>query len=144
MSKKKNSNLIDKFFVLNEWNDRFEFFFEELKILRKKRLIDRDTWSREVLSAKKALQRALNHAWDELHRRAAVPVFPQEYLREDQVMEHFHISQKTLYRRRRRREIAYIKDQEGIIWYPILDLVDYVRLNRSDSIQEKPGRPRKF
>lgn len=141
---KKKSNLIDKFFVLNEWNDRFDRFFEELKIFRKRRLITREVWNREVLPARKALQLAMDNAWDELHRRAAVPIFPQEYLREDQVMEHFRISQKTLYRRRRKREIAYIKDREGTIWYPILDLVDYVRINRGDTAKEKPGRPRKF
>lgn len=142
--KKKPTGLIEKFFALYEWNHRCNEFFEGLRILRRKGLISREIWNLEIITAKKAIQRALDSGWNELHRRASVPVFPQEYLREDQVMEHFHISRQTLYRRRRKREIAYIKDQKGNIWYPILDLVDYVRLNREDSRKEKPGRPRKF
>jgi hypothetical protein len=141
--KKRPPNLVEKFLVLSDWNDRFDEFFERMKVLRKKRLIDGKDWT-DVVRAQNALQSAFDHAWEKLHRRAAIPVFPQEYLREDQVMEYFHISQKTLYRRRSKREIAYIKDREGTIWYPILDLVDYVRMNRSKPSREKPGRPRKF
>jgi hypothetical protein len=140
--KKKSPGLIEKFFALYEWNHRCNDFFEALKILRRKGLISREVWNLEI--AKKAVLRAMDAGWNELHRRASVPVFPQEYLREDQVMEHFHISRQTLYRRRRKREIAYIKDRNGNIWYPILDLVDYVRVSRVSPEKEKPGRPRKF
>jgi hypothetical protein len=85
----------------------------------------------------------LSEAWQSFARRAARSDFPV-LIREDQVQERFKISQATLYRRRKKQEIPYIRDREGIIWYPVVDLVDYYLKSRAELRFPKTGRPRKF
>ena len=89
------------------------------------------------------LDALLQEAWENFERKAARADFPV-LIREDQVQERFQISQATLYRRRKTQEIPYIRDNEGVIWYPVADLIRYYLKNRAELRLPKTGRPRKF
>lgn len=110
-----------------------------LKDLKKRRLIKKETLKQ--LAA--ILDGVLNEAWQSFGRRAARSGFPV-LIREDQVQKRFKISQATLYRRRKTQEIPYVRDNEGVIWYPVVDLVEYYLKSRSEIRLPKTGRPRKF
>ena len=111
----------------------------QFKELKSRRLIKKDQLKQ--LSA--CLDLILNDAWQSFHRRASRADFPV-LIREDQVQERFQISQATLYRRRKAQEIPYIRDHEGGIWYPVVDLIQYYLKSRTEIRLRKTGRPRKF
>ena len=54
------------------------------------------------------------------------------------------VPQATLYRRRKTQEIPYIRDNEGVIWYPVVELIQYYLKSREELRLPKTGRPRKF
>ncbi len=110
-----------------------------LKDLKKRRLIKKDTLKRLAV----ILDALLEEAWQSFGRRAGRSGFPL-LIREDQVQTRFKISQATLYRRRKTQEIPYVRDNEGVIWYPVVDLVEYYLKSRSEIRLPKTGRPRKF
>jgi len=141
---KKSTRMLDTFFVVKSVMEQYSAFQEALKTLYKNRLIDRLTWNLEIVPAENSLSQGIDRALDELYRRAVKRGFPHELVREDEVTERLGISRKTIYRRRKKREIAYIKDKDGIIWYSVLDLIDYLRESKAPSLQLRSGRPRKF
>jgi hypothetical protein len=110
--------------------------FQELK---SRRLVRRE----QLQSIAECIDAALNEAWQALERKIGRADFPV-LIREDQVQERFHISHATLYRRRKMQEIVFIRDHEGIIWYPVVDLIRYYLRSRAESRKPKTGRPRKF
>jgi hypothetical protein len=113
-----------------------EIKFQELK----NRRLARKEHLKQLASC---LDGILNEAWQSLERKVSRADFPV-LIREDQVRERFQISQATLYRRRKMQEIAFIRDHEGIIWYPVVDLIRYYLRSRVESRKPKTGRPRKF
>jgi transcription initiation factor TFIIIB Brf1 subunit/transcription initiation factor TFIIB len=113
-----------------------ELKFQEL---RSRRLVRRE----QIQQIEQCMDAALNEAWQTLERKISRSDFPV-LIREDQVQERFHISQATLYRRRKTQEIVFIRDHEGIIWYPVVELIRYYLKSRAESRKPKTGRPRKF
>jgi len=113
-----------------------EAHFKELK---RRRLIKKE----KLQQVSRVLDSLLSAAWKSFGRRAARSDFPV-LIREDQVQVRFKISQATLYRRRKKQEIPYVRDRDGVIWYPVVDLVDYYIKSRAELRQGKTGRPRKF
>jgi len=113
-----------------------EFKFQELK---NRRLIRKE----HLKQLASCLDAALNEAWQALERKISRADFPV-LIREDQVQERFQISQATLYRRRKTQEIVFIRDHDGVIWYPVVDLIRYYLKSRAESRKPKTGRPRKF
>jgi hypothetical protein len=111
----------------------------DLKELKNRRLIKKDRFHQAIRS----LDSILSDAWKAFAARASKSDFPV-LIREDQVQERFKISQATLYRRRKTQEIPYIRDKEGIIWYPVVELVNYYLKSRREMRLPKTGRPRKF
>ena len=111
----------------------------QFKELKNRRLIKKEKLKQLSL----CLDAILKEAWEGFYRRASRADFPV-LIREDQVQERFHISQATLYRRRKTQEIPYIRDNEGVIWYPIVDLIQYYLKSRAELRLPKTGRPRKF
>lgn len=111
--------------------------------LRKTRLVSSKSWKEDLVPARKEISRIIDEAWAALHERAARQDYP-ELISEEEVLENFGISHKTLYRRRKTKELPYIRDNEGVIWYPIFDLLDYLIQSQKKRIPDKPGRPRKF
>jgi hypothetical protein len=120
----------------DELSVEIESHFKELK---RRRLIQKE----KLQQVTRVLDSLLSTAWKAFGRRAARSDFPV-LIREDQVQERFKISQATLYRRRKTQEIPYVRDRDGVIWYPVVDLVDYYVKSRAESRQPKTGRPRKF
>jgi hypothetical protein len=113
-----------------------ETHFKELK---RRRLIQKEKLQQVV----RVLDSLLSSAWKAFGQRAARADFPV-LIREDQVQQRFNISQATLYRRRKKQEIPYVRDRDGVIWYPVVDLVDYYIKSRAELRLGKTGRPRKF
>ena len=111
----------------------------QLKDLKKRRLVKKDTLQQLV----RCLDAILQEAWQSFGRRAARSGFPV-LIREDQVQKRFKISHATLYRRRKTQEIPYVRDKEGVVWYPVVDLVEYYLKSRAEIRLPKTGRPRKF
>jgi hypothetical protein len=113
-----------------------ELLFKDLK---NRRLIKREKLKQLSL----CLDAILKEAWEGFYGKASRADFPV-LIREDQVQERFQISQATLYRRRKTQEIPYIRDNEGVIWYPVVDLIQYYLKSRAELRLPKTGRPRKF
>lgn len=111
----------------------------QFKELKSRRLIK----SENLKQLSSCLDAILKDAWEAFHRRASRADYPV-LIREDQVQERFQISQATLYRRRKTQEIPYIRDNDGIIWYPVVDLIQYYLKSRAEARLPKTGRPRKF
>lgn len=111
--------------------------------LKKTRLISTASWKEDLLPARREISRVIDEAWLRLLERAAGQDYP-ELIREEDVLENFGISPKTLYRRRKSKELPYIRDNEGVIWYPVFDLLDYLIQSQKKRTPDKPGRPRKF
>ena len=132
---------LDLIYAIRSVTQAYDAFETQLKTLRRRRLVSPDAWRLEVLPAKHTLAKVLDDAWRHLHKRASSRDFP-ELVREDDVKQQFGISHQTLYRRRRKRELPYVKDKDGTIWYPLYDLLDYVL--KTKSTPQRPGRPRKF
>ena len=122
--------------IADQLSVELETHFKELK---NRRLIKKEKLHQVI----KILDAILTEAWQSFARKAARSDFPV-LIREDQVQKRFKISQATLYRRRKTHEIPYIRDKEGIIWYPVVDLVDYYLKARAEMRLPKTGRPRKF
>ena len=133
----------DLFLILKSVSEALSSLESAFKQLKKRRLVDSDQWKTVVRPAISALAKMLDAAWADLQQKASRQAFP-DLIREDQVQDHFQISHQTLYRRRKNRELPYIRDKEGIIWYPVFDLLDYVLKMKVSRIDEKRGRPRKF
>ena len=141
MSKKK-APALELYLILKSVTETFSALDTAFKKLKQRRLIRPDVW-KTVRPSLRSLAGVLDHAWMDLHQHASHQAFP-ELIREDQVIEQFRISRQTLYRRRKNKELPYIKDPEGVIWYPVFDLLDYVLKAKAYTMEEKPGRPRKF
>jgi len=139
--RKPKVQTIELFQTILSLTEAYETFEAQLKSLRKKRMIAPDAWREKVLPARTALAGVLDDAWHRLHKKASSHDFP-ELIREDVVKRRFSISQTTLYRRRSKRELPYVKDKGGIIWYPLYDLLDYIL--KAKATHQKAGRPRKF
>jgi hypothetical protein len=137
--KKAQASLSELFEKLQQADQLSVELESYLKDLKKRRLIKKETL-KELAGI---LDGVLNEAWRSFGRRAARSGFPV-LIREDQVQKRFKISQSTLYRRRKTQEIPYVRDNEGIIWYPVVDLVEYYLKSRSEIRLPKTGRPRKF
>ncbi|HJZ11701.1 MAG TPA: helix-turn-helix domain-containing protein, partial [Acidobacteriota bacterium] len=60
--------------------------------------------------------------------------------REDQVAEKLDVSRKTLYRRRKSKELPYIKDRHGTIWYAREDLEEYLEKSKVSPLTERPRK----
>ena len=136
----KTRATLPELFELLQITEEISFQIEShLKELKNRRLLKNDRLKQVI----RTLDAALAEAWQSFKRKTARSDFPI-LIREDQVQERFKISQATLYRRRRTQEIPYIRDKEGVIWYPVVELVDYYLKSRADLRQPKTGRPRKF
>ena len=130
------AELFTKLQQVDHLSTELELQFKELK---KRRLIKKDKLKQLSL----CLDAILKEAWEAFHRRTSRADFPV-LIREDQVQERFQISQATLYRRRKTQEIPYIRDNDGVIWYPVVELVQYYLKSRAELRLPKTGRPRKF
>jgi hypothetical protein len=137
--KKPQASLPELFEKLQQTDELSAEIESYLKDLKKRRLIKKETLKQFAV----LLDTVLNEAWQSFGRRAARSGFPV-LIREDQVQKRFKISQATLYRRRKTQEIPYVRDKEGVIWYPVVDLVEYYLKSRSELRLPKTGRPRKF
>jgi hypothetical protein len=111
----------------------------KFKELKNRRLIKNE----KLKQLASCLDALLTEAWEAFEHRASRADYPV-LIREDQVQERFQISQATLYRRRKTQEIPYIRDHEGVIWYPVADLIRYHLKGRTELRLPKTGRPRKF
>jgi|GEM_PF-3375204 len=111
----------------------------QLKELKRRRFLKNE----KLKQLASCLDSIMKEAWETFERRASRADYPV-LIREDQVQERFQISQATLYRRRKMQEIPYIRDHEGVIWYPVAELVRYYLKNRAELRLPKTGRPRKF
>jgi hypothetical protein len=131
---------LPELFELLQQTDELAFQVESrFKEVKNRRLIKKERLDQII----KLMDTALADAWKAFARKAAKSDFPI-LIREDQVQQRFKISQATLYRRRRTQEIPYVRDKEGIIWYPVVELVDYYIRTRAELRVPKTGRPRKF
>jgi hypothetical protein len=130
------SELFEKLQQADKLSIELEYYLKDLK---KRKLIKKET----LKQLAEILDGVLNEAWQSFGRRASRSGFPV-LIREDQVQKRFKISQATLYRRRKTQEIPYVRDNEGVIWYPVVDLVEYYLKSRSEIRLPKTGRPRKF
>ncbi|MCI0412981.1 hypothetical protein L0222_09295 [bacterium] len=137
--KKPQASLPELFEKLQQADELSVELESQLEELKKRRLIKKDTLKQLVA----ILDAILKEAWQSFGRKAARSGFPL-LIREDQVQKRFKISQATLYRRRKTQEIPYVRDKEGVIWYPVVDLVEYYLKSRSEIRLPKTGRPRKF
>ena|SRR5688572_15367964 len=136
---KTRTSLAELFEQLQKADDLSYQLETHLDELRKRRLLKTDRLKQVV----KTLDAALADAWRAFAQRAARSDFPI-LIREDQVQERFRISHATLYRRRKTQQIPYIRDKEGLIWYPVVELVEYYLKSRAELRLPKTGRPRKF
>ena len=130
------AELFTKLQTVDHLSTELEAQFKELK---SRRLIKKD----QLKALTICLDAMLKQAWEAFYRRASRADFPV-LIREDQVQERFQISQATLYRRRKTQEIPYIRDNDGVIWYPVVDLIQYYLKSRAELRLPKTGRPRKF
>jgi len=137
--KKPQASLPELFEKLQHADELSVELESQLKDLKKRRLIKNETLKEFTV----ILDDLLKEAWQSIGRRAARSGFPL-LIREDQVQKRFKISQATLYRRRKTHEIPYVRDKEGVIWYPVVDLVEYYLKSRLEIRLPKTGRPRKF
>jgi predicted DNA-binding transcriptional regulator AlpA len=110
-----------------------------LKELRKKGFINKRTWKETVLPADHAIHTTLKELWDRFQDRP-LSALPSQLLREDQVAEKLDVSRKTLYRRRKSKELPYIKDKHGTIWYAREDLEEYLEKSKVAPLTERPRK----
>jgi hypothetical protein len=137
--KKSRATLAELFQHLQSAEELSMQLEEQLKELKNRRLIK----NQELKQVITILDSILTAAWEAFRRRASRSGFPV-LIREDQVQERFRISQATLYRRRKSQEIPYVRDKDGVIWYPVVDLIAYYLKSRAEMRLPKTGRPRKF
>ncbi len=92
-----------------------------------------------IVPADNSIYHLLKELWNELEQNAPLELF-SEYLDEDQVATRFGVSRKTLYRRRKSKELAYFKDRRGEIQYSAKDLENYLSKHRITPLTEKPRK----
>jgi hypothetical protein len=136
---KRRASLPELFEKLQQADENSIELESQYKELKKRRLLKKE----KVKQLTSILDALLKEAWQSFGRRAARSDFPV-LIREDQVQKRFKISHATLYRRRKTQEIPYVRDKEGVIWYPVVELVEYYLKSRSEIRLPKTGRPRKF
>jgi len=110
-----------------------------LKELHKKGLINQQSWKESVVPADRALNATLKDLWNRFQDRI-MPALPSQLMREDQVAEKLDVSRKTLYRRRKSKELPYIKDRHGTIWYAREDLEEYLEKSKVSPLTERPRK----
>ncbi len=125
--------------LLQQITEAYAVLQSGVKELREKTLISRKTWKNMVVPADHSFYNLLKDLWNELERNAPLELF-SEYLDEDQVATKFGVSRKTLYRRRKSKELAYFKARRGEIRYSAKDLENYLSKNRITPLSEKPRK----
>lgn len=136
---KSRVSLPELFAILQKAEELSLEIENHFKELKNRKLLKKDKLQQTI----RILDSVLAEAWQAFSRRAARSDFPV-LIREDQVQERFKISHATLYRRRKKQEIPYVRDKDGVIWYPVVDLVDYYIRSRAEIRKPRTGRPRKF
>jgi hypothetical protein len=128
------------FNLLKNATDGYARLQAGLKDLYKKRLINRNKWKKEILPADLAFFVALRELWVNFEKQNAAIDIASELVREDQLAGKWNVSRKTLYRRRKSRELPYIKDRHGAIWYAVTDVENYLEKNKITPLNEKPRK----
>jgi DNA-binding NtrC family response regulator len=105
-------------------------FQQALKELYKRGCIRQKTWKRKILPSDGELHQIIAELWKDFDKKMASGELPTSMLREDQVAQTFHVSRKTLYRRRKSGELGYIKDRHGILWYSAEELENYLQKHK--------------
>jgi hypothetical protein len=143
MARQKTSARIDpdEFFqLLKKLTDGYAHLQSGLKELRLRKLIDRKRWKKEIVPADLAFFQTIRKLWIMLENDSNAIEFSTEMIREDDLARKWNVSRKTLYRRRKNRELPYIKDRHGEIWYSIPDVAHYLEKNRITPLTEKPRK----
>lgn len=138
-TKQQISRAVDAFPLIKNATDAYAQLQPALKQLHKRGYISRRNWKEKLLPADSAINETLQNLWQVVKEVASSDVLTQ-LLREDQVAEQFEVSRKTLYRRRKSKELPYIKDRRGTIWYAREDLEKYVERSKVIPLTERPRK----
>ena len=133
MVSQKSSARIDhtEFFqLLKNLTDGYARLQSGLKELHLRKLIDRKKWKNEVVPADLVFFQTIRKLWILLESGNTAIEFSTEMIREDELAKKWNVSRKTLYRRRKNRELPYIKDRHSEIWYSIPDVAHYLEKNK--------------
>ena len=125
--------------LLQQITEAYALLQSGLKTLLEKSFISRKTWKNMVLPADSSFYNLLRNLWNELEQNAPLEL-SSEYLDEDEVATKYGVSRKTLYRRRKNRELPYFKDRRGEIRYSAKDLENYLSKNLIIPLAEKPRK----
>lgn len=143
MAKRKSNARIQNeelFLLLKELTDAYAALQSGLKQLREVGLIDRKRWRREVVAADLIFFQIVRKLWIQYEVENSSIEFSSEMIREEDLAKKWKVSRKTLYRRRKNRELPYIKDRHGDIWYPLSDVAQYLEKNKITPLTEKPRK----
>lgn len=143
MAKRKSPAPIDRdefFELLKNLTDGYARLQSGLKELHLRKLIDRKRWKKEIVPADLAFFQTIRKLWIILESGSGVMEFSTEMIREDELANKWNVSRKTLYRRRKNRELPYIKDRHGEIWYSVPDVAHYLEKNKITPLTEKPRK----
>jgi hypothetical protein len=141
--KKSADALLDHLLAVHTAVVSLDSLLSTLQQLRKRRLLTTTAWKTDVANAYDTITNLLEQSRRKILSHAKGSDFPQ-LISEDDVVRSFQISKKTLYRRRTSGELPYVRDKQGIIWYPVYDMIAYLIHQTEETKHEKPGRPRKF
>lgn len=143
MAKQKSVIPIDSaelFQLLKNLTDAYSRMQSGLKELHYKKLIDRKRWTKEVVPADLAFFQTIRKLWIALESGNNTIEFSTEMIHEDDLARKWKVSRKTLYRRRKNRELPYIRDRHGEIWYAVSDVAHYLEKNKITPLTEKPRK----
>ncbi len=138
-SQRSPKEVADAVHLLQQITEAYAVLQAGVKELREKSLIPRKTWTNLIVPADNSFYSMLRNLWNELERDTPLEL-SIEYLPEDQIASKYGVSRKTLYRRRKSKELAYIKDRRGEVWYSMKDLENYLSKNRITPLSEKPRK----
>jgi len=130
----------EMFDLLRSATDGYARLQAGLKVLYKNKAINRNKWKKEILPADQAFYLALRELWIRYEQGQSSIDIATELVPEDLLAERWNVSRKTLYRRRRSKELPYIKDRHGAIWYAITDVENYLEKNKITPLNEKPRK----
>jgi hypothetical protein len=128
------------FLLLQSVTDAYATMQSGLKKLHSRKLIDRKRWSKEIVPADLSFFQTIRKLWITLENSEATIEFSTEMIREEDLAKKWNVSRKTLYRRRKNRELPYIKDRHGEIWYSTPDVAQYLEKNKITPLSEKPRK----
>src|SRR5437867_1383456 len=112
MARQKSSARIDRnefFQLLKNLTDGYARLQSGLKELHLRKLIDRKKWKNEVVPTDLVVFQTFRKLWLLLESGNTAIEFSTEMIREDELAKKWNVSRKTLYRRRKNRELPYIK-----------------------------------